>query len=587
MGSCAGKDGSPYEEFNVTNINDQHRLVHSGVMYVTDSDLVYIDKKSHEKWEWPLKFLRRYGCEGYVFSFEAGRKCPSGEGLYAFNCKRANALFNQVAQNISQGHLEPTEPELPERNADVPFPPKINHVSNGSSSTLTRPVPDIPTTLPPIPPPANENGRSNTNYTDLQFNKGLNEKPPPVQDDMVNYTKIDVERTIQVTKLREQFHGNSGGLSRRLTTGNLPGKKMKDRSSSCSSSSSVNTDQALRIRSLDDDHRNSRKPSAPDVLLRPSNQQRTSPPLLPETVTEAPSENDTDPYKSSREPNYLNIHVGNGENQHNYSNMSVGVIHEEQSYANIKLGGEEEPNYTNISVGSVSELRRPSINGIETSEHNYSNITVGEHNYTNISVGVAIEDSLDTSVLRQHQDQPNYQNLIPGQGLVSSTPVTTPTQNIPGSLLSPDATSPGYSPHPRSSTFNHSQIKPMSSTGSSSTLPMIKGGGNTMQTYIELDINTPKASATMGSYAELEISSNQPSSVSTPIPDDGRHRSQSALIHSPHPIQEDGPDTLYKELNFQEMETLRVMVQDRDNLKNAPQQQPTHSDSDKKHKTKK
>ena len=38
-----------------------------------------------------LEVARRYGCE---FSFEVGHKSPSGEGLYAFKCKKANDLVD-------------------------------------------------------------------------------------------------------------------------------------------------------------------------------------------------------------------------------------------------------------------------------------------------------------------------------------------------------------------------------------------------------------------------------------------------------------------------------------------------------------
>lgn len=31
---------------------------------------------------WPINYMRGYGQEGVQFSFEAGRKCPSGEGTY-------------------------------------------------------------------------------------------------------------------------------------------------------------------------------------------------------------------------------------------------------------------------------------------------------------------------------------------------------------------------------------------------------------------------------------------------------------------------------------------------------------------------
>ena len=630
MGGCSGKEANPYQEFNVTNINDQHLLVHSGIMYVTETELIYIDKKSREKWEWPLKYLRRYGCEGLVFSFEAGRKCPSGEGLYAFNCRKANALFSRVARNISQNNLEPTESEQPERSVEVPFPPKVqsNGTARTSSSTiLPITVPSLPSTtalgapppLPPTSPPSN--GQSNLNYTDLKFDKGTNNRPLPATGEHVNYTKIDMPKTIEVSRLRHKVetHGNGGGITRRQTTGALPGKKRSkggSRSSSTSSSSSLNTDHhQLKIRSLDDGG-NPRRGSVPDI--RSVGQQRTSPPLIT-TVAEAPGELEQD----KGELNYMNISVGMEQHhqQHSYSNMNIRAPDGpgEQSYANITVGGQDEPNYTNISVGGEHTMppSTPSLSVLDSepnytnisvggehasvldsepnytnisvggeggahivppvtsslsaldSEHNYSNIAVGEHNYTNISVGV---------------EESNYQNLIPGQGLASSTPVTTPTQKTPPvSILSPD---PSFS-HPRSSSnvFPSSHATPKPS--GSSTLPHIKGGGDSMQTYIELEINSKTS---MSSYAELDINGYNTTTV---VEDSERQRSQSAIVSPPgnpaHP-QTDTPDSLYKELNFREMEALHKIVQDRQHLKESGNTPPVHVENErdsKKHKSKK
>ncbi len=45
---------------------------------------------------WPFKSLRRYGGDEEQFTFEAGRRCPTGPGVYAFRCSRAPQLFNLV-----------------------------------------------------------------------------------------------------------------------------------------------------------------------------------------------------------------------------------------------------------------------------------------------------------------------------------------------------------------------------------------------------------------------------------------------------------------------------------------------------------
>lgn len=633
MGGCAGKESSPYDEFSVTNINDQHRLVHSGVMYVTETNLIYIDKKSHEKWEWPLKFLRRYGCEGFVFSFEAGRKCPSGEGLYAFNCKKANALFNRVAQNISQGNLEPTEPDLPERNADVPFLPKLQQPSqpqqsatlpNGNvrlSSSSIQPMPPmslptLPPPLPPTPPPNNQPnsrpGGGSLQYSHLEFEKGHDNRPTPMQEDKVNYTEIDMTKTNEISRLvriKDEFHSN-GGITRRKTTSNATNKKKGktgSRSSSCSSSSSLNPEQ-VRFRSLDEGSKGGTRGSAPDIR---NTTQKMSPPLLPTTAEALVERDPSSPHHKStsfiNEPNYLNISVGNNtghgnEDQHTYSNMTIGTgvtptadqPVTEQNYANISVGMEEH-NYTNVSVGTgpneTTEIITPTNpSPVNDLEHNYTNLTIGsgvatpivpspaantEHNYTNITVGGDHDDS-----------QSNYQNLIPGQGLVSSTPVTSPTVHQPVSSNSPE--SPSFVKPFRGVSHSVSGV----TSHTSQTLPAIKdGGGANNATYIELDMSSTSAQQ-MGSYAELEISGNQNLSLVSPQPDGKRQRSISAITNLPPPTSSSSTAAytsndgiLYQQLNFTEMEAIRSLVLTRQHEKEeAP---PTSHSSVEKTKSKK
>ena len=88
--------------FEVHNLGDHQEEVGKGILEVTGSDLVYIDSATGEKWRWPIKFLRRYGCNGVrVFSFEAGRRCPGGEGLYAFSTSRANEIHEAIVESIN------------------------------------------------------------------------------------------------------------------------------------------------------------------------------------------------------------------------------------------------------------------------------------------------------------------------------------------------------------------------------------------------------------------------------------------------------------------------------------------------------
>ncbi|XP_004679330.1 PREDICTED: docking protein 3 [Condylura cristata] len=51
---------------------------------------------------WPYRFLRKFGSDTGVFSFEAGRRCDSGEGLFAFSSPHARDLYAAVAIAIAR-----------------------------------------------------------------------------------------------------------------------------------------------------------------------------------------------------------------------------------------------------------------------------------------------------------------------------------------------------------------------------------------------------------------------------------------------------------------------------------------------------
>ncbi|XP_054424008.1 docking protein 3 isoform X1 [Pteronotus mesoamericanus] len=51
---------------------------------------------------WPYHFLRKFGSDKDLFSFEAGRRCDSGEGFFAFSSPRARDLCGVVAAAIAR-----------------------------------------------------------------------------------------------------------------------------------------------------------------------------------------------------------------------------------------------------------------------------------------------------------------------------------------------------------------------------------------------------------------------------------------------------------------------------------------------------
>ncbi|XP_050077109.1 putative uncharacterized protein DDB_G0277255 [Anopheles maculipalpis] len=111
--------------FHVINIDNDGTELWSGKLEVTRVELT-LYRKGKEPTKWPLKCLRRYGYNVDQFSFEAGRRCTTGEGIYAFRCRRAEALFYTVQAYI-QGRIYSDE----NTNPNDPYP--IPVASNGPS----------------------------------------------------------------------------------------------------------------------------------------------------------------------------------------------------------------------------------------------------------------------------------------------------------------------------------------------------------------------------------------------------------------------------------------------------------------------
>ncbi|KAG6798661.1 fibroblast growth factor receptor substrate 2 [Apis mellifera caucasica] len=85
--------------FQVMNVDDLGNLITPGRLEVTETDIV-LYQRGKQPIKWPLRCLRRYGYDAEIFSFESGRRCSTGPGIYAFKCRRAAHLFNLVQTNI-------------------------------------------------------------------------------------------------------------------------------------------------------------------------------------------------------------------------------------------------------------------------------------------------------------------------------------------------------------------------------------------------------------------------------------------------------------------------------------------------------
>ncbi|OQV17847.1 hypothetical protein BV898_08136 [Hypsibius exemplaris] len=72
-----------------------------GKLEITADDLIFREK-SKPPISWPIRSIRRYGCEENSFEIESGRRCISGEGYFTFQSKYANRIFTVVQETVQR-----------------------------------------------------------------------------------------------------------------------------------------------------------------------------------------------------------------------------------------------------------------------------------------------------------------------------------------------------------------------------------------------------------------------------------------------------------------------------------------------------
>ena len=186
--------------FEVKNISDDKKEVGQGTLEVTATDLIYIDAHTSEKWRWPFKFLRKYGYERNIFSFEAGRRCPGGQGLYAFSSERASEIHETIEENIHgkkpappQHQHQPQQQSLQarashgEENGQGPSHKHVAQTSSASSNVRTQRAVAVPKSRnsfseDQIPTPSSLVKLTNKNhYTDNNLHALMQTRPLPAE----------------------------------------------------------------------------------------------------------------------------------------------------------------------------------------------------------------------------------------------------------------------------------------------------------------------------------------------------------------------------------------------------------------------
>lgn len=92
---------------------------------------VTLHRKNRPQIRWPLGSLRRYGFDANFFTFEAGRRCESGPGIFSFKCQRADVLFSTFQSYIQRAYINDET-----TGSDFAVPNAANRVSQLNSLNL-------------------------------------------------------------------------------------------------------------------------------------------------------------------------------------------------------------------------------------------------------------------------------------------------------------------------------------------------------------------------------------------------------------------------------------------------------------------
>ncbi|KAJ0019861.1 hypothetical protein NQD34_007430 [Periophthalmus magnuspinnatus] len=123
------------------------RLKGQAVLKADADALILIDRCGQVLFSWPYRYLRLFGRDKSSFSFEAGRRCDSGEGSFEFDTKVGNALFAAVETAINRQRMS-----LPHSPASTGLdgPPPVSRPQRQTSLGLDS-HPPISRSLPPRP----------------------------------------------------------------------------------------------------------------------------------------------------------------------------------------------------------------------------------------------------------------------------------------------------------------------------------------------------------------------------------------------------------------------------------------------------
>ena len=126
---------TPRTVFSVVNLDKQGQECTQGRIEISDTHLILYQREK-DPVPWPLRSIRRFGFEAELFTFESGRKGPTGEGFYVFKCGQAEDL-NNLLNNAIMRSVQEERPAVRQvrSNSDLisPLPPAVDDATAGTA----------------------------------------------------------------------------------------------------------------------------------------------------------------------------------------------------------------------------------------------------------------------------------------------------------------------------------------------------------------------------------------------------------------------------------------------------------------------
>ncbi|KAK3598831.1 hypothetical protein CHS0354_007438 [Potamilus streckersoni] len=332
--------------FKVYNVNDLGAILNPGKIEVSETDLI-LHQKGKEPIHWPLRCLRRYGFDEELFSFESGRRCPTGPGIFAFKCRQAEELFNLVQDAImrvgQEGHA------------------RTNQTIIGSTGRQN----SRPTS---VAEPVHQNGFLHVNGNG-HFTRSTNEHPY-INDSLV--TESDPNYINTGANIRDNRHDANGSV---ITSALIDFLHQPPPLST--SAGTVNYADLDLPKSTENLYVDDQGASAPFVSQRPNqNTQVETEEVFPSVDTEeaglsyADLEVFTDnPVEVTHQPTYINIGKGGtvtvGDVPQEKRCLAIRRLSLDRNYANVSASGSASSNLSHAPVQNSRSMEKGTLNYIE------------------------------------------------------------------------------------------------------------------------------------------------------------------------------------------------------------------------------